>query len=280
MPVAFLPSPARGVWHLGPLPVRAYALCLVGGIVLGIWVTGWRYRRAGGRPGVILDVATWAVPCGFVGARLYSVITDYNLYFGAGHDWLGMVRVWDGGLGVPGAIAGGAAGAWFACRRADVSLARVAGAAAPGLAFGLALGCWGNWFAQQFYGRPSALAWAVEIAPAHRVPGYEDFATFQPTFLYESAWDVATGLLVIWAARRFLLSGDRAFALWLAAYAVGRYGAESLRIDAAHHLLGLRITQWVMVLVIAGSLGYLYLTRGRRDPAPGLPAAGRFDIRA
>jgi prolipoprotein diacylglyceryltransferase len=123
MPVAFLPSPPRAAWHIGPLPVRAYALCLVAGVVLGIWVASQRYRRAGGRPGVILDVATWAVPCGLVGARLYSVISDYNLYFGPGRDWLQMVRVWDGGLSVPGAIAGGAFGAWLACRRAGVSLA-------------------------------------------------------------------------------------------------------------------------------------------------------------
>jgi prolipoprotein diacylglyceryl transferase len=266
MPVAFLPSPARGVWHLGPLPVRAYSLCLVGGILLGVWVASRRYLRAGGRPAFIFDAATWAVPCGLAGARLYGVLTEYGSYFGAGHDWLRAFRVWDGGLGMPGAIAAGAAGAWLACRRAGVKVAPVAGAAAPGLAFGLALGCWGNWFTQQYYGRPSALPWAVEISPAHRVPGYENYATFQPAFLYLAGWDVLTGLLVIWAARRFLLPGDRAFALWLALYAAGGYGAESLRIDAAHHLFGLRVNQWVLALVLAGALAYLYRTRRRRGP--------------
>src|SRR2546430_6290327 len=132
MPTAFLPSPTRAVWHLGPLPVRAYALCLVGGIVLGVWVASRRYVQAGGRPGVILDVAAWAVPCGLVGARLYSVITDYERYFGAGHDWLAMVKVSDGALGFPGALAAGSAAAWLACRRAGVTLAPVAGAAGPG----------------------------------------------------------------------------------------------------------------------------------------------------
>jgi len=281
MPVAFLPSPTRGVWHLGPLPLRGYALCLVGGVLLAIWVADRRYVRAGGRPGVILDVATWAVPLGLAGARLYSVITDYELYFRAGRDWLNVFRIWDGGLGIPGAIAAGSLGAWLACRRAGVSLPPVAGAIASGVAFGLALGCWGNWFSQQVYGRPSTLPLAVEIAPAHRVAGYENYATFQPTFLYACGWDVLTGLLVIWAARRFLLTGDRSFALWLAAYAVGTYGTESLRIDYAHHLFGLRINQWVMTLVFAGALGYLYLTRGRRGPghrAPvvaGVPPAPR-----
>jgi prolipoprotein diacylglyceryl transferase len=271
MPAAFLPSPSRSVWHLGPLPLRAYALCLVAAIVLGIWVTDRRYVRAGGRPGVILDVATWAVPCGLVGARLYIVITNYERYFGTGGDWLGMFKVSDGALGVPGALAAGAVGAWFACRRAGIALAPVAGAAAPGLAFGMALGCWGNWFGQQLYGRPSSLPWAVEIAPAHRVPGYEIYATFQPTFLYESGWDVLTGVLVIWAGRRFLLTGDRIFAVWLAAFAVGRYGTEALAIDFAHHLFGLRINQWVMAFVLAGALGYLYLTRARLGPS--LPGA-------
>lgn len=278
MPVSFIPSPARAVWHLGPIPVRAYALCLVGGIIVAVWVANRRYLRAGGRPGVILGAATWAVSFGLVGARLYSVVTDYELYVGAGRDWLQIVKVWDGGLGIPGALAAGWLGTWLACRRAGVSLAPVAGAAAPGLAFGLAVGSWGNWFSQQLYGRPSALAWAVEISPAHRLPGYENYATFQPTFLYECCWDVAAGLLVLWAARRFLLTGDRALAVFLAVWAAGQYGAESLRVDYAHHLFGLRVNQWVMALVLAASAGYLYLTRGRRAPGTGVPQPrpGRF----
>jgi prolipoprotein diacylglyceryltransferase len=185
---------------------------------------------------------------------------------GAGHDWLRAFRVWDGGLGMPGAIAAGAVGAWLACRRAGVRLAPAAGAAAPGLAFGLALGCRGNWFTQQLYAPPSGLPWAVGIAPVHRVPGYENYATFQPTFLYQCGWDMLTGLVVIWAARRFLLTGDRALAFWLALYALGGDAVESLRIDAAHYLFGLRVNQWVLALLSAGSLGYLYRTRHKRGP--------------
>jgi phosphatidylglycerol---prolipoprotein diacylglyceryl transferase len=273
------------MWHLGPLPIHAYSLCLVGGILLGVWVASRRYARAGGRPSLILDAATWAVPFGLAGARLYSVLTQYGPAGGAGQDWLRALRIWDGGLGMPGAIAAGAAGVWLACRWARVRVAPVAGAAAPGLTFGLALGCWGNWFTQQVYGQPSGLPWAVEIAPAHRVPGYENYATFQPAFLYQFGWDVLTGLVVIWAARRLLLPGDRAFALWLALYAAGGYAAESLRIDAARHLFGLRVNQWVLALVCAGSLGYLYRTRRKRGPdrvtgAPAGPAnpgpAGRL----
>jgi prolipoprotein diacylglyceryl transferase len=269
---AFLPSPMHSVWHLGPLPVRAYALCLVAGIVLAVWLTDLRYRRAGGPVGMILDVAVWAVPAGLIGARLYSVITDYQLYFGRGGDWVHALRVWDGALGIPGAIAGGALGAWAVCRRGKISLGPIAGAAAPALAFGLAVGAWANWFSQQQYGRPSAMAIAVEIAPAHRVPGYENYATFQPLFLYESLWCVLAGLLALWAARRFALSGDRVFALFVATYAAGKFATESLRIDPAHHFLGLRVNQWVLGLAFGWAVGYLLLTRRDADAAAG-PAA-------
>lgn len=270
MPVAFLPSPSTGVWQLGPIPVRAYALCLVAGILVAFWVADRRYRRAGGPRGLMLDVTTWAVPCGLIGARLYSVITDYELYFARGHGWQGMFAIWDGGLGIPGGLAAGALAAWAVCRWKRIAFGPVAGAAAPGMAFGLAIGAWGNWFSQQVYGHPSTLAVAVEIAPAHRVPGYESYATFQPLFAYVSVWDLVTGAMVIWAARRFRLAGGRVFATFGAIYAAGTYGTESLRIDVAHHILGLRVNQWVMLGVFAGSVGYLYLTRpqhGRGGPS-------------
>ena len=266
MPSAFLPSPSRAVWHLGPVPIRAYAICIVLGVLIALLVADRRYRRIGGRPGLILDVATLAVPFGLIGARAYSVITNYQQYVGHRHDWTDILRIWDGGIGIPGAIAAGALGAWIACRRAGVAFAPVAGAAAPGLAFGQAVGRWGNWFGQQLYGRPTTLPWGVEIAPEQRVRGYENFATFQPAFLYESIWDVLVGLLVIYAVRRFLLTGDRAFALYAGAYAVGGFLTQSLRIDPSHHVLGLRVNQLVMALVFAAAVAYLYLTRRKRGP--------------
>ena len=189
--VAFLPSPGPGTWHLGLLPVRGYALCIVLGILVAVRVASRRYQRLGGRRGVILDVATWAVPAGLIGARLYSVVTDYELYFKPGRDWIDIFRVWDGGIGMPGAVVAGVLGAWLGCRHAGVRFGPVAGAAAPAAAIGQAIGRWGNWFNQELYGRPSSLPWAVEIAPAHRVIPYENYATFQPAFLYESLWDLA-----------------------------------------------------------------------------------------
>src|ERR1700761_4480266 len=157
MSIAYLPSPVRGVWHLGLLPVRAYALCIVLGVVVAVWLASRRYRAAGGQAGVILDVAAWAVPAGLIGARLYSVLTDYPLYVGPHRDWTAIFRVWDGGI--PGAIALGALGAWIGCRRARVPFASVAGACAPAIAIGQAIGRVGNWFGQELYGRPSSLPW-------------------------------------------------------------------------------------------------------------------------
>ncbi len=266
MSIAFIPSPSQGVWHLGLVPIRAYALCIIAGVVVAVWVAQRRYKAIGGRPGLILDVATWAVPFGLVGARLYHVITDYELYFGAGKDPWNVFKIWDGGIGIPGAIALGGVGAWIACRRAGVKLSPVAGAAAPGIALAQAIGRWGNWFNQELYGRPSTLPWALEIAPQHRMAGFENIATYQPTFLYESLWDVGVALLLIWAARRFLLTGDRVFALYVAAYGVGRFVVESLRVDFAHHFLGLRINQWMAILAFVGGVIYLYLTRRKVGP--------------
>ena len=280
MSIAYIPSPTRGVWHLGPLPVRAYALCVVLGVIVAVWVADRRYRAIGGQRGLILDVATWAVPFGLAGARLDSVLTDYQQYFGPHRDWASIFRVWDGGIGLPGAIVLGLAGGWIACRRAGVRLCPVAGAAAPGIAFGQAIGRWGNWFNQELYGRPSSLPWALEISPAHRVSGYESFVTFQPAFLYESLWDVAVGLAVIWAARRFLLTGDRVFALYVAAYAVGMFALQAIRIDYAHHIAGLRVNEWIALLAFAAAASYLQRTRHARDAGllvaadPAAPPAG------
>ena len=279
MPVAFLPSPSRSLWHIGPIPVRAYPICVVLGIIVGLWIASRRYREVGGRPGLILDIATVAIPVGLLGARLYSVLTDTGYYFGHGRDWVNIFRIWDGGLGIPGAVVGGAIGAWLVCRRERTRLAPVAGAVAPALAFAQAIGRWGNYFNQQLYGRPSTLPWAVEISPAHRLAGYVNFATFQPTFLYESLWDALVGVAVILAARRFLLPGDRTFALYAGLYAVGRFWTQGLEINYTPHVLGLRIDQFVMILILAFAIVYLCLTWNERGPDLVAPA-GQDEVAA
>ena len=275
MPVAFLPSPARGQWHLGPVPLRAYALCIVLGIILAVWLAARRYTRAGGQPDLILDVAAWAVPFGLIGALLgWLVDVAQRLVPSYPHVW-STARAWDGAIGVPGAIALGALGAWIACRRAGIRLGPVAGAAAPATAFGAAVAYLGGWFSQSSYGRPSGLPWAVEIAPAHRLSGYENYATFEPVFGYETLWCLASGFTVAWAARRFALIGERAFALQLALTFAGLCAAESLLAGPATQLAGLHADQWAEILTVLGSVAYLYRTRHRHGPdviAPPLPS--------
>ncbi len=266
MSAAFLPSPARGLWHLGPVPVRAYALCIVAGVVVGLWLTAMRYRAIGGRGTVVLDIATVAVPAGLILGRVYSVLTDSSAYFGGGRDWVNLFRVWSGGLGLPGVLAGGAAGSWLYCRRKGIGVSPLAGAAAPALAFAQAIGCWGSWFTQNLYGRPSTLPWAVSISPVHRASGFESYATFQPIFLYESLWAAAAGMALIQAGRRLELAGDRLFACYVALYACGRLVTDSVRLGRSEHLFGLRVSQLVMIVVLAAALIYLRMTRARRGP--------------
>lgn len=265
--LASIPSPPDGVWYLGPLPVRGYALAIILGILVAVWMGNRRWIARGGSPGFIADVAMWAVPFGLIGARLYHVITDYQLYFGPGRNPLDALKIWQGGLGIWGAIALGAVGAWIACRRRGVPFLAVADATAPGIALAQAIGRWGNWFNQELFGRPTTLPWAVEIDPAHRPASSLDVATYHPTFLYESLWLVGVAIVVIWADRRFQLGHGRAFALYVAAYTVGRAWIEYLRVDPAHHLLGLRLNEWTSFAVFLGAVAYLYFTRhqGRED---------------
>jgi prolipoprotein diacylglyceryl transferase len=263
--LASIPSPSQGVWNLGPLPIRAYALCIIAGIVLAVWWGNRRYVERGGEPGVIMDIAIWAVPFGIVGGRLYHVITDNQLYFGPNGAGLGAaLRIWDGGLGIWGAVALGAVGTWIGARRAGVLLPPVADAVAPGVAAAQALGRWGNYFNQELFGAPTNAPWGLEIDLAHRPAGYEQFTTFHPTFLYESLWMIGVAFAVVWADRRFRLGHGRVFALYVLLYCTGRLWIESLRIDEAHHILGLRLNVWTSIVVGIGALIYLVVSARMR----------------
>lgn len=263
--LAYLPSPPRGVWYLGPIPIRAYALCIIAGILVALWWTQRRWLARGGAADDVLDVATWAVPFGIIGARLYHVITDPEFYFGPGRDPIRALYIWDGGLGIWGAVALGAVGAWIGCRRRGIRLADFADAMAPGLVVAQAIGRWGNYFNQELYGGPSTLPWAVEIDPAHRPPDTPDIGLYQPTFLYESLWDIGVAVLLVWAGRRFGLRNGRLFALYVAAYTAGRAWIEALRVDHANHFLGLRLNDWTSLVVFLAAIGFLLLRRPRRE---------------
>ncbi|GAA4501108.1 hypothetical protein GCM10023191_050610 [Actinoallomurus oryzae] len=275
-PLASIPSPSQGVVHLGPLPLRGYALMIILGVIVAVWLGERRWVARGGAAGTVVDVAVWAVPFGLVGGRLYHVITDYQLYFGKNWHPVGALEVWNGGLGIWGAVAAGTLGAYLGCHRRGISLRAFADAAAPGIALAQAIGRWGNWFNQELYGRPSKLPWAVKIDPAHRPLKTPDVATYHPTFLYESLWCIGVALLVIWAEKRFRLAYGRTFALYVAAYTVGRAWTEWLRVDPAHHILGLRLNDWTALIVFLGAAAYLYFYRDRTEipeGAVGTPAA-------
>ena len=263
---ASIPSPSVGVWHLGPLPVRAYALCILTGIIVATIITDRRLRHRGYQPWVVVDIAIWAVPAGIIGARLYHLATDPELYFAAGRNPWDAFAIWNGGLGIWGAVAGGALGAWIGGRRAGVPLALMADALAPALPVAQALGRFGNYFNQELFGRPTTLPWGLLIVPAHRPAGYTRYTTFHPTFLYEVLWDLGVALLVWSLDRRFRFRYGRAFALYVMAYVAGRFWIEDLRIDTANHLLGLRLNDWTCLIVFAGAASYFWRTRHRTDP--------------
>jgi prolipoprotein diacylglyceryl transferase len=265
-PLAFIPSPSQGVWHLGPFPLRAYAFMIIIGIVIAVWVTERRWTARGGEPGVVVDVAVWAVPFGLVGGRLYHVITDWQRYFGSGGDPLRSLMIWEGGLGIWGAIILGSVGAALGCRRRGISALALADAAAPGVALAQAVGRWGNYWNQELYGRPLDTFWALKIDPEHREAKYADVATYHPTFLYESIWCVGVAILVVWAGRRWNLTHGRTFALYVAAYTAGRGWVEALRVDEAHHILGLRLNDWTSIVIFLLAVAYLYLARNRSGP--------------
>ena len=265
--ISSIPSPTEGVWYLGPVPIRAYALAIMLGIVVAVWMGEKRWVARGGRPGDVLDVAIWAVPFGIVGARLYHVVTDWDRYFGESGDPIDALQIWTGGLSIFGAIAAGVLGGYVAARRNGIPFPALADALAPGIVLAQAIGRWGNYFNQELFGRPTDVPWALEIDESNRPSGFEQFETFHPTFLYESLWAIAVAVILIAADRRFRMGHGRVFALYVALYAAGRIAIESLRIDTggvvegpAREFLGMRINAWVSVLLLVGAVLYIVIS--------------------
>jgi prolipoprotein diacylglyceryl transferase len=263
----FIPSPSQGVWHLGPLPIRAYALAIILGVVAAVWAGERRWVARGGTHGQVGDVALWAVPAGLIGARLYHVITDHDLYFGPGRRAIGALEIWHGGLGIWGAVMGGFLGTWLYCRRHGILVPPFADALAPALLLAQAIGRFGNYFNQELFGRPTTLPWGLQIDVAHRPDGYAQFATFHPTFLYEALWNLAAIGVIVWADRRFRLGHGRVFALYVMAYTAGRGWIESLRIDdiELNDVLGLRWGVWMSILLFVAAAVY-FLVSARLRP--------------
>jgi prolipoprotein diacylglyceryl transferase len=273
---AAIPSPVDAAWQVGPLTLRAYALCILAGIVLAVWITGRRLAERGGTAEQALDISAWAVPFGIVGGRLYHVITTPQPYFGEDGSPVKAFYVWEGGLGIWGAIALGALGAWIGCRRNGVRFLDFVDSAAPGVAVAQAIGRWGNWFNNELYGRETDVPWALEIHQWDQGAGQAVrdasgdpvlLGTFHPTFLYESLWCLVLAVALLLADRRFVLRRGQVFALYVAGYPLGRVVFELMRSDDANEILGLRVNVWTSALVFLLGLGLFWWFGRRPEPA-------------
>ncbi|HET9517358.1 MAG TPA: prolipoprotein diacylglyceryl transferase, partial [Actinoplanes sp.] len=277
MTLAAIPSPSTAVWHvpLLGLPIRAYALCIIAGIVVACLVTEYRLRRRGVAPWATLDVAVWAVPFGIIGARIYHVVSSPQDYFGAGGEPVEALFIWQGGLGIWGAVAGGALGAWLGARQLGLPLAVFAGAIAPALPLAQAVGRLGNWFNNELYGGVTTLPWGLQV---HEMDGANPGRAvvengtpvlleglYHPTFLYELLWNVGVAVLVILLDRKFKFGRGRAFAVYVMGYTVGRFWIELMRTDEANEFFGVRLNVFTSVLVFLAALAYFLLVKGPRE---------------
>ncbi len=252
--VGSIPSPASSGFHLGPFDVHVYGLLYVVGLAAAVAITIRRWEAQGGSRALVYDVAMWGFPAGVIGGRLYFDLTSSGEV--PAH-WWGPFAVWDGGMGIWGGIALGALVGVWRLRRAGVSVAAFMDAAAPALLVGQAIGRVGNYFNQELFGGPTSLPWALQISPAHRPMGYESFATFHPTFLYELIWNLALAAFLVWLGHHRRIRPPGLFALYVAGYSGFRIFEESLRVDPAHYFLGLRLNFYVAgLLCIAGLLWF------------------------
>lgn len=289
--LASIPSPSTAVWQLNlgfvTIPLRAYALCIIAGIVVAVVVTDRRMRSRGAPPWAVLDIAMWAVPFGIIGARIYHVFSSPDNYFGHGMDgFLAALKIWEGGLGIWGGVAGGALGAWLACRQLGMSFTFVADCIAVGLPLAQAVGRLGNWFNNELYGGPTTLPWGLQVHQMSTGQEGTPVGTailgpdgqpllkeglYHPTFLYELLWNVGVAGLVLWLDRKYKFGKGRAFALYVMAYTAGRAWIEAMRIDEAEMIFGARLNVWVSILVFLGALIYFLRVKGPQEFL--LPAA-------
>ncbi len=274
---AFIPSPPFNSIPIGPLDLRLYGLLIAAGVIAGVWVAGRRLEKVGIDASVVSDMMVWVLPAGVIGTRVYFVATNWHRY----SDDLGSAfRLWEGGLGIPGGVlAGVIVGVWW-LRRHDVPIPPVFDAAALGIPTAQIIGRWGNWFNQELYGRPTEVAWALEIDPDHRITGYEAFATFHPTFAYEILWNIGLLAVLFWIDRKNILRPGALFAVYLIGYGIGRIMIETVRIDPVNEYFGIRAHIWAMIVFIAAAAIYLIgwgLKRGSNDASDEPGDAGVTD---
>jgi prolipoprotein diacylglyceryl transferase len=268
-----IPSPSFDGFHIGPLDIRIYGICYVLAVLAAVAITTHRWEAQGGSRAMVQECALWGFPAGIVGGRLYFLITSWNE---VPDHWWGPFAVWKGGLGIWGGIAGGVAVGVWRLRRADVDVPRFLDAAAPGLLVAQAIGRVGNWFNQELFGKPTSLPWGLRIDPAHRPERYADQAIFHPTFLYEIVWNLALAAALVWLGRRREIRPPGLFALYVAGYSAFRIFEETLRVDPARHVLGLRLNFFLAVaLTLAGLAWFARVALAPRHPAPAAPPDAR-----
>jgi prolipoprotein diacylglyceryl transferase len=263
---ASIPSPSSGQIPIGPLSIHAYGLMYVLAVLGAIFVTSRRWEALGGHRALVQEVALWGFPAGLIGGRLYFDITSSG---DVPDHWWGPFAIWDGGMGLWGGMACGVLGGLIVLRRRGVPIAEFLDVAAPGLLVAQAIGRVGNWFNQELFGKPTSLPWGLKIDFDNRPPGYDQYSTFQPTFLYEIVWDLTLAAVLIWLGRRFRIRPPGVFALYVAGYSFFRMWIELLRIDEAHHILGMRLNFWVALFVCLAASTWFAWSQGwlrRRRP--------------
>jgi len=263
--------------QIGPLTFHYYGLLIMTGAVIGTFLARRLLREKGvADPDIVWDALIWALVFGVIGARLYHVFTPSKSLLEAGIDTryylthpIDLIAAWNGGLGMPGAIIGGALGLWVFTRRNKFDFRILLDVAAPATAVGQALGRWGNFINQELYGPPTDVPWGIYIRPENRLQGFEAFERFHPLFVYESIWNLANVVLLVWLYRKFddrLKPGDL-FLTYLITYPLGRFLLEFLRVDYVP-LFGINFNQLVMLLVALASAGLLYWRHRRPAATP------------
>ena len=262
--LAAIPSPPENGVHLGPLFVHAYGLAYIVAVLAAIAITARRWEAQGGSRELVQEVALWGFPAGLIGGRLYFLATSWNE---VPHHWWGPFAIWQGGLGIWGGIALGTLGGLVVLRRRRADIPRFLDAAAPGLLVAQAIGRVGNYFNQELFGGPTSLPWGLRIDAAHRPAGYAQYTTFHPTFLYELLWNLALAGALVWLGRDRSIRSPGLFALYVAGYSAFRIVEELLRVDPAHHILGLRLNFFVAALLCAaGIIWFVRIQWGSRAP--------------
>ncbi|MZN77413.1 prolipoprotein diacylglyceryl transferase [Bifidobacterium pseudocatenulatum] len=278
MTLAYIPSPTISQFSIGPVTIHIYALCILMGIVLAVWITTTRWKKLGGNFDQVLDITLVSVPAGIIGARLYHIITTPERFFGPDGDWAEMFRIWNGGLGIWGGVLFGVLAAWAWCRHKHYPMALLADAIAPGLLVAQAVGRLGNWFNQELYGAPTTLPWGLKLNMEGTAIGHSeqcyDGATcpsgtlFHPTFLYEMIWNLIGAAIIVYIGSKAMkkLKAGSLFAVYIMWYTLGRTWIESLRIDYAHEFLGVRINVWVsMAVFVLGAVSFIVVQQMGKD---------------